>query len=34
MVTVVGGTYSEFCFDPYWNELYGSGLRGAEQLAV
>jgi hypothetical protein len=33
MVTVVGGTYSEFCFDPYWNELYGSGLRGAAAIS-
>jgi len=33
MVTIVGGTYSEFCFDPYWNELYGSGLRGAAAIS-
>lgn len=27
MITVVGGTYHEICFEPEWNEIYGSGLR-------
>lgn len=30
---IVGGTYYEYCRDPYWNELYGSGLRAAHALA-
>lgn len=25
---VVGGTYDEICFEPRWEEKYGSGLRG------
>ena len=27
MIKVVGGTYKEHCFEPYWNEIFGSGLR-------
>jgi len=27
MITVVGGTYNEYCFEPHWKEIYGSGLR-------
>lgn len=27
MITVVGGTYSEYCFEPHWKQKYGSGLR-------
>ena len=27
MITVVGGTYDEHCFEPYWKERFGSGLR-------
>ncbi len=33
MLTVIGGTYIEVCHDPYSNELYGSGLRGAIALS-
>lgn len=29
MLTVVGGSYIENCVDPSYNELFGSGLRGA-----
>ncbi|WP_138992756.1 PfkB family carbohydrate kinase [Larkinella sp. C7] len=27
MINIVGGTYQEFCFEPFWEETYGSGLR-------
>ncbi|MGV8131394.1 MAG: PfkB family carbohydrate kinase [Candidatus Pacearchaeota archaeon] len=27
MITVVGGTYEEHCFEPRWKENFGSGLR-------
>lgn len=27
MITVVGGTYDEVCFEPHWKERFGSGLR-------
>lgn len=33
MIHVGGGTYLEFCREPAWNELFGSGLRGAIALA-
>jgi nucleoside 2-deoxyribosyltransferase len=33
MLTVVGGTYLEFCEEPHSRELYGSGLRGAIALS-
>jgi len=29
MFTVVGGTYREICYEPEWNQLFGSGLRAA-----
>lgn len=32
-LTIVGGTYREFCREPQWNELYGSGLRAAAALS-
>jgi nucleoside 2-deoxyribosyltransferase len=32
-MTIIGGTYFEICIDPVWNELYGSGLRGAAALS-
>lgn len=32
-IHVVGGTYSEYCVHPEWNELYGSGGRAAVALA-
>lgn len=33
MIHVVGGTYLEYCREPAWNELFGSGLRAAIALA-
>jgi nucleoside 2-deoxyribosyltransferase len=30
---ISGGTYLEYCVDPYWHELYGSGLRAAVALS-
>lgn len=32
-VTIVGGTYKERCNEPYWKELFGSGLRAAVALS-
>jgi hypothetical protein len=32
-LAIVGGTYREFCREPQWNELYGSGLRAAAALS-
>ncbi|HMK57426.1 MAG TPA: PfkB family carbohydrate kinase [Nitrososphaeraceae archaeon] len=32
MITVIGGTYNEYCFEPYWNEVFGSGLRGCNVI--
>lgn len=29
---VVGGTYSEYCYHPEWDQIYGSGGRGAAAL--
>jgi nucleoside 2-deoxyribosyltransferase len=29
MIHVAGGTYLEFCREPHWYELYGSGLRAS-----
>ena len=29
MLTVVGGTYREVCYEPDWDQLFGSGLRAA-----
>ena len=33
MLAVVGGTYKEQCVDPFFDELWGSALRGAAALA-
>ena len=33
-INVVGGTYLEVCREPAWEELYGSGLRGAAALSA
>jgi nucleoside 2-deoxyribosyltransferase len=33
MLNIVGGTYYEICNEPYWDELYGSGLRAVNALA-
>jgi nucleoside 2-deoxyribosyltransferase len=32
MITIVGGTYRELCFEPYWNEIFGSGLRACHAI--
>ena len=32
MITVIGGTYDELCFEPYWKERYGSGLRACTAI--
>jgi hypothetical protein len=29
---VVGGVYSEYCYQPDWNQIFGSGGRGAAAL--
>ncbi|RYZ86871.1 MAG: nucleoside 2-deoxyribosyltransferase [Proteobacteria bacterium] len=29
---VVGGTYQEVCLEPYWDNVYGSGLRACEAI--
>lgn len=33
MLTIVGGTYVEYCIEPLYKELYGSGLRAACALS-
>jgi nucleoside 2-deoxyribosyltransferase len=33
MIHVAGGTYLEFCREPHWDELVGSGLRASLALA-
>ncbi|WBL43551.1 nucleoside 2-deoxyribosyltransferase [Algoriphagus halophytocola] len=33
MLNIIGGTYFESCIDPSYNELFGSGLRGAIALS-
>jgi len=33
VIHVAGGTYLEYCREPHWFELYGSGLRAALTLA-
>ena len=33
MLNIIGGTYWEYCVDPYYNDLFGSGLRGAIALS-
>ena len=30
---IVGGTYYEYCADPHWDELFGSGLRAVIALS-
>jgi nucleoside 2-deoxyribosyltransferase len=32
MLNIVGGTYHEYCIQPFWNELFGSGLRATLSL--
>src|SRR5690349_6800477 len=31
-MTIVGGTYDEICFEPRWEEKFGSGLRGCRVI--
>ncbi|RZK25565.1 MAG: hypothetical protein EOO43_05185 [Flavobacterium sp.] len=33
MLTIVGGTYYEYCEEPFYYEIYGSGLRAAIALS-
>lgn len=33
MIHVAGGTYFEACAEPYWNQLFGSGLRAAAAIS-
>jgi hypothetical protein len=33
VITIIGGTYFEYCKDPPWEHLYGSGLRAAAALS-
>lgn len=32
MMKIVGGTYHEKCFEPQWDEIYGSGLRACRAV--
>lgn len=32
MIDIVGGAYFEFCVDPHWSEIFGSGGRSAAAL--
>jgi nucleoside 2-deoxyribosyltransferase len=32
MITIIGGTYNERCFEPIWEETYGSGLRACKAI--
>ncbi len=34
LLTIVGGTYREYCDEPHWAELYGSGLRAAVAVSA
>jgi len=33
MLDIVGGSYYEYCWEPQWDELFGSGLRAAISLS-
>ncbi|GAA3968037.1 PfkB family carbohydrate kinase [Mucilaginibacter dorajii] len=33
ILNIIGGTYYETCREPFWDELYGSGLRAAHALS-
>lgn len=33
MLNIIGGTYFEYCREPFWDELYGSGFRAAVALS-
>ena len=30
---IIGGTYHEYCSEPHWEEIYGSGFRAAHALS-
>jgi nucleoside 2-deoxyribosyltransferase len=32
MITIVGGTYREVCFEPIWKQKFGSGLRACHVI--
>jgi nucleoside 2-deoxyribosyltransferase len=32
MIRIVGGAYGEYCVEPFWNQLFGSGVRAAAAL--
>lgn len=33
MIHIAGGTYAEFCIEPAWEQLFGSGVRAAAALS-
>ncbi|GGK71841.1 PfkB family carbohydrate kinase [Rufibacter glacialis] len=33
VLNIIGGTYFEYCIEPHWSELYGSGLRAVHALS-
>lgn len=33
MLNIIGGSYFEYCREPFWDELYGSGFRSAVALS-
>jgi hypothetical protein len=34
MLHIAGGTYLEFCYEPHWSELFGSGGRAAAAMSL
>src|SRR5690242_708582 len=32
MIRIAGGAYGEYCVEPFWNQLFGSGVRAAASL--
>jgi hypothetical protein len=34
MISIVGGTYNEYCFEPFWDEVFGSGLRACAVISA
>lgn len=30
---IIGGTYSEYCYEPEWDQIYGSGFRAVSLIA-
>jgi nucleoside 2-deoxyribosyltransferase len=33
MIQIAGGSYGEYCVEPLWNQLFGSGVRAAASLS-